>query len=80
MRTNKMIAMRKIFDLLSNSLNQVLKGIKCMEISLENLYVDTGIYRVKIERFHSPGQHLCKLLRTNKKKRLSRKRLQLLPD
>ena len=41
MRINQMITQeRKCPDLLSNSLNYSLR--KCMEISLENLYVDTG--------------------------------------
>ena len=38
MRINKMITKKKIFDILSNSLNQFI----CTEISLENLYVDIG--------------------------------------
>ena len=38
---NEMIPKEKIcFDLLTNSLNQFSK--KCMETSLENLYVDRG--------------------------------------
>ena len=38
---NEMIPKEKIwFDLLTNSLNQFFK--KCMEASLENLYVDQG--------------------------------------
>ena len=38
---NEMIPKEKIcFDLLTNSLNQFFK--KCMEASLENLYVDRG--------------------------------------
>ena len=37
---NKMITKGKTFDLLTNSLNYVLR--KCMEISLENLYGDAG--------------------------------------
>ena len=40
MRINKMITMRKIFDLLSNSLNQVFKEIH--RDQLENLCVDIG--------------------------------------
>ena len=40
-RINEMISKEKIcFDLLKNSLNQFFK--KCMEASLENLYVDRG--------------------------------------
>ena len=40
MRIKKMITKKKCLDLLSNSLNTFFK--KCIEISLENLYVDIG--------------------------------------
>ena len=42
MRINKIITKRKIFDLLSNSLNQFFKEMYGDQ--LENLYVDIGVY------------------------------------
>ena len=41
MRVNKMISEEKCFDLLSNSFNLSFLR-KCIETSLENLYVDFG--------------------------------------
>ena len=40
MRINKMITKGKRFDLLSDSFTHSVR--KCIEISLENLYVDIG--------------------------------------
>ena len=40
MRINKWSLKEICFDLFTNSLNQFFK--KCMEASLENLYVDCG--------------------------------------
>ena len=45
MRINKMITKRKIFDLLP--ILSTDSSRKCMEISLENLYVNIGTLRVK---------------------------------
>ena len=41
-RINKVITKRKIFDLLSKLILSTNSLRKCMEISLENLYVDIG--------------------------------------
>ena len=62
MRINKMITMRKIVDLLSNSLNQVFKEMHRDQFG-EFVCGYWGL-RVNIERFHSRGQHLCKVMRT----------------
>ena len=55
MRINKMITKRKIlifYQILSTNSSR-----KCMEISLENLYVDIGTSRVKfIERVIRPKE------------------------
>ena len=43
MRITKLITKGELFDLKPNSLNYAKK--KCMEISLENLFVDLGALR-----------------------------------